>query len=47
MPESIEEYDAFLASAVNKYGKLSEQLGGLVAEQVGRSKLHSPLAWHV
>lgn len=34
IPESIEEFDNFLSSAVDKYVKLSNQLGGLVAQQV-------------
>ncbi|KAI5466541.1 adenylate cyclase associated N terminal-domain-containing protein [Mariannaea sp. PMI_226] len=33
LPESIEEFDAFLNSAVEKYVKLSNALGGLVAQQ--------------
>ncbi|KAH7022467.1 adenylate cyclase associated N terminal-domain-containing protein [Ilyonectria destructans] len=33
IPESIEEFDNFLSSAVDKYVKLSNQLGGLVAQQ--------------
>ncbi|KAH6899078.1 adenylate cyclase associated N terminal-domain-containing protein [Thelonectria olida] len=33
LPESIEEFDAFLNSAVDKYVKLSNTLGGLVAQQ--------------
>ncbi|KAI1066579.1 suppressor of rasval19 [Fusarium irregulare] len=33
LPESIEEFDAFLNTAVEKYVKLSHQLGGLIAEQ--------------
>lgn len=35
LPESIEEFDSFVESSVGKYVKLSGQLGGLVAEQVG------------
>lgn len=33
IPESIEEFDAFLKASVDKYVKLSEALGGLIAEQ--------------
>jgi adenylyl cyclase-associated protein len=33
LPESIEEFDAFLNSSVDKYVKLSQQLGGVVAHQ--------------
>ncbi|KEY64514.1 hypothetical protein S7711_09639 [Stachybotrys chartarum IBT 7711] len=33
LPESIEEFDAFLSSSVDKYVKLSDQVGGLVAQQ--------------
>lgn len=34
LPESIEDFDKFLSSAVDKYAKLSDQLGGVVAKQV-------------
>lgn len=34
LPESIEEFDVFLSSSVDKYAKLSKQLGGVVAQQV-------------
>lgn len=34
LPESIEEFDLFLGSSLDKYGRLSSQLGGLVAQQV-------------
>jgi len=34
VPESIEEFDLFIKSSVGKYVELSNQLGGLVAEQV-------------
>ncbi len=34
VPESIEEFDTFVATSVGKYVKLSNALGGLVAEQV-------------
>lgn len=34
LPESIEDFDAFVNSAVAKYGKLSDGIGGLVAKQV-------------
>lgn len=33
MPEAIEEFDVFLTAAVEKYVKISNHLGGLVAEQ--------------
>ncbi|EQK98259.1 hypothetical protein G6O67_000306 [Ophiocordyceps sinensis] len=33
LPESIEEFDVFLSSSVDKYAKLSKQLGGVVAQQ--------------
>lgn len=33
VPESVEEFDAFLKTSVDKYSKLSEVLGGLIAEQ--------------
>ncbi|KAM5348512.1 hypothetical protein ACJ41O_008336 [Fusarium nematophilum] len=36
LPESIEEFDAFLNSSVDKYVKLSHQLGGLVAQQASQ-----------
>ncbi|KAM0557920.1 hypothetical protein ACHAPJ_005084 [Fusarium lateritium] len=36
--ESIEEFDAFLNSSVDKYVKLSHQLGGVVAEQAALVK---------
>lgn len=34
IPESVEEFDAFLTGTVKKYVNLSDELGGLVAEQV-------------
>lgn len=34
LPESIEEFDAFLSSAVEKYVEQSQELGGVIAEQV-------------
>jgi len=34
LPESVEEFDAFLDGAVKKYVTLSEELGGPVAQQV-------------
>ena len=34
LPESVEEFDALLNSTVDKYVKLSDQIGGLVAKQV-------------
>lgn len=36
LPESIEDFDAFLKGAVAKYGKVSQQTGGLVAEQAAK-----------
>ena len=36
LPESIEDFDAFLNSSVAKYSKLSEALGGLIAEQAAK-----------
>lgn len=36
LPESIEDFDAFLKSSVEKYAKLSQQLGGLIAEQAAK-----------
>lgn len=36
LPESIEDFDAFLKSSVDKYAKLSQQLGGLIAEQAAK-----------
>ncbi|KAH0532363.1 hypothetical protein TsFJ059_001065 [Trichoderma semiorbis] len=33
LPESIEDFDAFLNTSVDKYVKLSNQLGGVVAQQ--------------
>jgi adenylyl cyclase-associated protein len=34
VPESIEEFDNFVNTTVQKYAKLSKSLGGLLAEQV-------------
>lgn len=34
LPESIEDFDAFLNSSVDKYVQASNELGGLVAQQV-------------
>lgn len=36
LPESIEDFDAFLKSSVEKYSKLSDTLGGLIAEQAAK-----------
>jgi len=36
LPESVEDFDAFIAGTVKKYVNLSDELGGPVAEQVGR-----------
>ncbi|POR36627.1 Adenylyl cyclase-associated protein [Tolypocladium paradoxum] len=33
LPESIDEFDLFLGSSLDRYGKLSSQLGGVVAQQ--------------
>lgn len=33
LPESIEDFDLFLKNSVDRYAKLSQQLGGLIAEQ--------------
>jgi len=35
IPESVEEFDAFLAGGLKDYVALSKELGGVVAEQVG------------
>lgn len=35
LPESVEEFDAFIAGPLKKFVKLSDELGGPVAEQVG------------
>jgi len=34
VPESIEEFDTFVNTTVQKYAKLSKSIGGLLAEQV-------------
>lgn len=34
LPESVEEFDAFLETTVEKYVKLSTEIGGNVAKQV-------------
>ena len=34
LPESVEEFDAFVSGTVKKYVNLSDELGGPVAEQV-------------
>ena len=34
VPESVEEFDAFINGSLKKFGKLSDDLGGPVAEQV-------------
>ncbi|KUI68685.1 Adenylyl cyclase-associated protein [Cytospora mali] len=36
LPESIEDFDAFLKTSVEKYFKLSNALGGLIAEQAAK-----------
>ncbi|POS79748.1 hypothetical protein DHEL01_v201879 [Diaporthe helianthi] len=33
LPDSIEDFDAFLKTCVEKYSKLSEAIGGVIAEQ--------------
>ncbi|KOS21490.1 Adenylyl cyclase-associated protein [Escovopsis weberi] len=33
LPEALEEYDAFLTTSVDKYVRLSDEVGGLVAQQ--------------
>lgn len=35
IPESVEEFDTFITESVEKYVKLSEGIGGDLAEQVG------------
>lgn len=34
LPESVEDFDAFITGPVKKYVNLSDELGGLVSEQV-------------
>lgn len=34
LPDSIEDFDAFITNVVKKYVNLSDEVGGLVAEQV-------------
>ncbi|KAH7035417.1 putative adenylyl cyclase-associated protein [Microdochium trichocladiopsis] len=36
LPESIEDFDAFIASSVTKYVDASNKLGGLIAEQAAK-----------
>lgn len=36
LPESIEDFDLFLKASVERYAKLSQQLGGLIAEQAAK-----------
>lgn len=36
LPESVEEFDAFINTTVLKFAKASKELGGLVAEQAGK-----------
>ncbi|OIW28470.1 hypothetical protein CONLIGDRAFT_632750 [Coniochaeta ligniaria NRRL 30616] len=36
LPESIEEFDAFIKNSVGKYATLSKNLGGLIAEQAAK-----------
>ena len=39
LPESVEDFDAFVNTSVKKYGDLSNELGGPIAKQVGDSGL--------
>jgi adenylyl cyclase-associated protein len=34
LPESVEDFDVFLNTSLDKYVKLSGQIGGVVAQQV-------------
>ncbi|KAK6852545.1 Adenylyl cyclase-associated protein [Apiospora arundinis] len=36
LPESIEDFDAFVATSVDRYVQASEKLGGLIAEQAAK-----------
>lgn len=36
LPDSIEDFDAFLKTSVEKYWKLSEAIGGVIAEQAAK-----------
>lgn len=36
LPDSIDDFDAFLNTSIAKYSKLSKQLGGLIAEQADK-----------
>lgn len=36
LPDSIDDFDAFLKTSVDKYAKLSQQLGGLIQEQAAK-----------
>jgi len=36
VPESIEEFDAFINQSVRKYAKLSDAIGGLIAKQAAK-----------
>ncbi|KAI1640027.1 adenylyl cyclase-associated protein [Biscogniauxia mediterranea] len=36
LPESIEEFDAFISQSVDRYVKASNKLGGLIAEQAAK-----------
>lgn len=36
LPDSIDDFDIFLKTSVEKYSKLSTQLGGLIAEQAAK-----------
>lgn len=35
LPESVEDFDSFIAGPVQKFVNLSDEIGGPVAEQVG------------
>lgn len=36
LPDSIDDFDAFLKTSIAKYSKLSQQVGGLIAEQAAK-----------
>ncbi|KAK2044040.1 hypothetical protein LZ31DRAFT_467081 [Colletotrichum somersetense] len=36
VPESVEEFDQFIATSVDKYVNISKQLGGLIADQAAK-----------
>jgi adenylyl cyclase-associated protein len=39
LPESIEDFDAFIGGSVEKFAKISNAIGGLIAEQVSVTML--------